>query len=172
MRHEEDAEQEALFRWAAYMAGTWPELRYMHHIPNGGSRNKAEAARLKRQGVRAGVPDICLPAARGGWHGLYIELKRQKGGRASPEQREWVEYLEKAGYCARICHGWDEAREMVERYMRKESTSQPAAQAAPLKGSHEENGGRKNGTDHMAGSEAAQAGNGPDAGADGEALRN
>lgn len=89
----------------------------MYHIPNGGSRNKAEAARLKAQGVRAGVPDICLPAARGCYHGLYIELKRRNGGRVSEAQRGWIEYLENAGYCARVCHGWDEARETIEKYL-------------------------------------------------------
>jgi hypothetical protein len=118
MRHEEDNEQAALFRWAAYMRGTWPELERMFHVPNGGSRNKAEAARLKAQGVRAGVPDICLPVARGCYHGLFVELKKREGGRVSKEQREWIEYLEGAGYCARVCNGWDAARETIERYMR------------------------------------------------------
>lgn len=117
MEQEEAREQEALFRWAAYERGKWPELAALHHIPNGGSRNKAEAARLKAQGVRAGVPDICLPAARGCYHGLYIELKRRKGGRVSEAQRQWLEYLEGAGYCARVCHGWDEARETIEKYL-------------------------------------------------------
>ena len=117
MEQEEAREQEALFRWAEYERGKWPELAAMYHIPNGGSRNKAEAARLKAQGVRAGVPDICLPAARGCYHGLYIELKRRNGGRVSEAQREWIEYLENAGYCARVCHGWDEARETIEKYL-------------------------------------------------------
>lgn len=117
MEQEEAREQEALFRWAAYERGKWPELAAMYHIPNGGSRNKAEAARLKAQGVRAGVPDICLPAARGCYHGLYIELKRRNGGRVSEAQRGWIEYLENAGYCARVCHGWDEARETIEKYL-------------------------------------------------------
>ena len=117
MEQEEAREQEALFRWAAYEREKWPELAAMYHIPNGGSRNKAEAARLKAQGVRAGVPDICLPAARGCYHGLYIELKRRNGGRVSEAQRGWIAYLENAGYCARVCHGWDEARETIVKYM-------------------------------------------------------
>lgn len=76
----EDVEQAQLFAWAAYASGKYPELALMHHIPNGGKRGKAEAARFKLQGVKAGVPDIFLPCARGGCHGLYIELKRVKGG--------------------------------------------------------------------------------------------
>ena len=49
------------------------------HIPNGGYRNAREAANLKRQGVKAGVPDLCIPVAKGGYHGLYIEMKTKKG---------------------------------------------------------------------------------------------
>lgn len=58
-------EQEALFRWTVFVRGRFPEIELLYHIPNGGSRNKLEAANLKRQGVKAGVPDLCLPVARG-----------------------------------------------------------------------------------------------------------
>ena len=68
----------------------WPELALLHHIPNGGHRARKTARDLARSGVRAGVPDYCLPVARGGAHGLYLELKRLHGGRVSPEQREWL----------------------------------------------------------------------------------
>ena len=50
----------------------------MFHIPNGGSRNKLEASNLKKQGVKAGVPDLFLPVGRGSYHGLFIELKSAK----------------------------------------------------------------------------------------------
>lgn len=33
---------------------------FWFHCPNGGMRNKAEAAMFKRMGVKAGVPDICI----------------------------------------------------------------------------------------------------------------
>lgn len=58
---DESGHQEALFEWAAYHMDCMPELEYMHHIPNGGKRDKRTAVALKRQGVKAGVPDICLP---------------------------------------------------------------------------------------------------------------
>lgn len=93
----------------------------MFHIPNGGSRNKIEAAKLKRQGVRAGVPDIFLPAARGGYHGLFIELKRQTGGKVSREQEEMIKALRAQGYRAEVCRGWDEARETIQRYLEDEN---------------------------------------------------
>ena len=75
----ESAEQQCLFRWAAYNRGRWPEMKMMYHIPNGGTRSKSEAGRFRAEGVKAGVPDICLPVARGGYHGMYIEMKRRKG---------------------------------------------------------------------------------------------
>ena len=114
----EGAEQEALFEWAALQSVRWPELGLMHHIPNGGKRGKAEAARLKRQGVRAGVPDICLPVARGGWHGLYVELKRPDGGRASAEQLWWLDALASCGYKTAICAGWEAAAQVITEYLK------------------------------------------------------
>lgn len=113
----ESEEQSALFKWAGIMEKAIPELRLMYHIPNGGLRNKPTAVRLTAEGVRRGVPDICLPVARQGFHGLYIELKRRKGGKTSPEQDEWIELLNKQGNKAVICRGFDEARQMIEWYL-------------------------------------------------------
>lgn len=62
----ESVEQQCLFRWAAYNRGRWPEMELMYHIPNGGTRSKSEAGRFRAEGVKPGVPDICLPVARGG----------------------------------------------------------------------------------------------------------
>ena len=113
----EAQEQEALFRWAAYAAGRWPQLRLLYHIPNGGSRHPAGAAHMKAQGVKPGVPDICLPVPAGRYAALYIELQRKRGGRVSDEQRGWIEALNRAGNRAVVCRGWDEAREEIVRYL-------------------------------------------------------
>lgn len=115
MQHEAN-EQAALFRWAAFSSGKHPELRLLYHIPNGGSRHPAEAANLKRQGVKAGVPDICLPVARGGFHGLYIELKAGKN-KPTEAQVEWIEALAKERYAAVVCYGAEEAQEAVGEYL-------------------------------------------------------
>lgn len=117
----ESQEQQMLFRWASLQRGRYPELALLYHIPNGGSRGKAEAGRLRAEGVKAGVPDICLPAARGKWHGMYIELKRRDGGRVSPQQTAWIEALIREGYCAGICRGWEEAARMIVRYLQEEN---------------------------------------------------
>ena len=114
---DESGHQEALFNWAAYRTGLMPELQYMYHVPNGGKRDAATAVALKRQGVKAGVPDIMLPAARAGYHGLYIELKRQRGGRTSDHQSEWLDALSAQGYKAALCYGWEQAAETIIEYL-------------------------------------------------------
>lgn len=116
----EAEEQAALFQWAEYQLGKYPELALMYHVPNGGSRNKAEAANLKRQGVKSGVPDVCLPVPRGNSHGAYIELKRIKGGKISPAQAEWMDKLLKQGYAVACCRGWQEAAEFILDYLKGE----------------------------------------------------
>lgn len=87
------------------------------HIPNGGSRNKIEAARLKMQGVRPGVPDLFVPVARGKYHGLFIEMKRKKGYHVAPAQQAWIERLNANGYMAYVCPGADSAIELIRQYM-------------------------------------------------------
>lgn len=114
---KESAEQTALFAWARFQAGKRPELNMLFAIPNGGSRNAIEAKHLKAQGVKAGVPDICLPVARGKYHGLYIELKRKSGGRVSPFQEEWLERLSGNGYFAEVCLGFEDAAETILAYL-------------------------------------------------------
>ena len=115
----EAQEQRSLFQWVAYNRRKWPELALLHHIPNGGSRDLREAHNLKEQGVKRGVPDMCLPVPRGGWHGLYIELKRQKGGRVSDEQRWWLAQLTKQGYLAVVCLGWEDAADTITDYLKE-----------------------------------------------------
>ena len=112
--------QAALFEWAVYARAKYPELLLMFHIPNGGSRNVIEARNLKAQGVRAGVPDICLPVPRGKYHGLFIELKRKRGGRVSEEQQGWIAALNRVGYLAVVCYGFDDAVRTIKGYLEVE----------------------------------------------------
>jgi hypothetical protein len=114
----ETDEQQALFQWAALMEGQYPELRLLYAIPNGGARHKATASRMKAEGVKSGVPDICLPVARRGCHALYIELKRIEGGKVSDEQKEWIDALQAYGNGATVCKGWTEAKDVIEWYLK------------------------------------------------------
>ena len=118
----EEIEQEHVFLWASMEERAYPELAMLYAIPNGGKRAIKTAVALKKQGVKRGVPDMCLPVSRGGYHGLYIELKRQKGGRVSDEQRERIAALNTQGYKAIICHGAEEAIEQIRGYLCHTST--------------------------------------------------
>jgi len=113
----ENQEQAALFEWAELSQGRYPELALLHAVPNGGIRDGRTAAILKRTGVKAGVPDICLPVPRNGFGSLYIELKRRKGGVVSVNQRMWLNALKTAGNKAVICKGWEEARDEIIKYL-------------------------------------------------------
>lgn len=86
------------------------------HIANEGKRNIYAGAQLKRQGLRKGVPDLCIPRAKGKYHGLYIEMKAD-GGKLTPHQLKWLQLLQAEGYCAYCCIGADKAIELIKRYM-------------------------------------------------------
>ena len=116
----EHAHQVALFAWAKLQYRAYPELRWLYATPNGGARNPITAAKLQREGVRRGVPDLYLPVPRRGYHGLWIELKRPGRHAVSPEQREWIAGLNGHGYRAVVCVGWEAARAEIEAYLRPE----------------------------------------------------
>ncbi len=86
-------------------------------VPNGGYRNTLEAFKLKRTGVQSGVPDIMIPVARKGFHGLFIEMKRQKGGVLSQHQKHWLSNLIFQKYCAKVANGADVAIALVTEYL-------------------------------------------------------
>lgn len=115
-RSEHD-EQCALFDWAAITSIDHPELLWMFSIPNGGLRNKAVAAKLKAEGVKAGVFDIFLPAARLGYHGLFIEMKVGKNT-LTGNQRAFRHFMELRGYRCAVCYGWEAAASEIRLYLK------------------------------------------------------
>ena len=119
MNHYEDAQQAAIFEWAELQKRRYPELELLYHVPNGGKRDARTAAILKRCGVKSGVPDLVLPAARCGYHGLYIELKAGKN-RTSKNQDMWLENLRKQGYFTAVAYGFEEATSLILRYLKGE----------------------------------------------------
>lgn len=74
----EENEQITLFQWAEFAAVRYPELELMYHVPNEGKRSVRTGSRLKKAGLKSGVPDIVLPVARGRYIGLYIEWRIRK----------------------------------------------------------------------------------------------
>lgn len=115
----EAEEQMCIFRWADYMGEQKPELKLLYHVPNGGKRDIGTAKKLKSEGVKAGVPDIVLPVARGGYHGLYIELKVGKN-KPTALQKEWLERLKQEGYYTTWCMGSKAAIQVIEDYLQME----------------------------------------------------
>jgi hypothetical protein len=113
----ESQEQVTLFVWAGRESERYPALALLVHIPNGGLRDKMTAARLKREGVKPGFPDLMLPVQRGGYAGLFVEMKRQKGGVVSAEQKAWITRLRGEGYKVEVCKGWEMARESLLSYL-------------------------------------------------------
>lgn len=119
-KRSEAQEQSELIRWANQCAelGIYPELKMLYAIPNGGSRNKLEAVNLKRQGVKAGVPDLCLAVPKGNYSGLYVEMK-VKPNKTTPNQNIWLENLKHYGYATYICYSAAEAKKVIEDYIKQ-----------------------------------------------------
>jgi len=110
---QESDEQIALFKWLAL---AFPKL-IAYHVPNGGKRSLRTAVRLKKEGVKAGVPDVIIAKRSGIYAGMYIELKRRKGGVLSETQRDMIAALRFEGYYVAVCKGWDEARDAILKYL-------------------------------------------------------
>jgi hypothetical protein len=104
----EHQEQRDLVRW---FRRKYAPVR-IFAIPNGGYRSMTDAAKFKAEGLSAGIPDLFVPAWR-----LWIEMKRQKGGRLSPEQADWIVYLESVGYTCLVCPGSENAQAQIEAFV-------------------------------------------------------
>lgn len=102
--------------WALQSQIMHLDYRLLFAIPNGGNRDAVTGAILKAEGVRAGVPDLCLAVPSGQFHGLFIEMKTQRG-RASSSQKEMLSILSAQGYDVSICHGFDDARDKILHYL-------------------------------------------------------
>ena len=112
----ESAEQKAFFRWWYLMqTSRWHNV-VCFAVPNGGARDAITGARLKQEGVLAGVPDIFLAKSACGRHGMFIEMKTKRG-RVSEHQRDIFPLLESAGYAVVVARGWKEAADAVEMYL-------------------------------------------------------
>lgn len=96
----------------------------IYHVPNGGQRHKLVAIKLKEQGVKAGVPDLVLPMARGGYFGLYLEFKATAPNDAavSASQHAWIRQLNEQGYLAIVCRGHFDAMEQIRAYLKLPQT--------------------------------------------------
>ena len=112
----EDTEQIAVIQWATYQMNVYPELKWLHHCPNGGSRNRNEAVKLKQMGVKAGVSDLCLPYPKGIYCGLYIEMKFGDN-RQQASQKEFLKDMAEEGHFVATCYSAEEAIEVIKKYL-------------------------------------------------------
>lgn len=112
----EHSEQVALMEWATLVRSQRPELDFLYAVPNGGFRQPATARKLKAEGVKPGVPDLCLPVSRSGFHGLYLEMKATDG-RLSEIQVRWLTALRSNGYAACVAYSFDQARQILVDYL-------------------------------------------------------
>lgn len=112
----EDTEQIAVIQWSQYNMNRYTELKWLHHVPNGGSRNKQEAVKLKQMGVKSGVSDLCLPYPKGNYCGLYIEMK-YGDGRQQASQKEFLADMAEARHFVVTCYSAEEAIGVIKEYL-------------------------------------------------------
>lgn len=93
---------------------SWEKL--LAHIPNGGGRSKAEAGKLKAQGVRTGWSDYLLAKPAHGKFGLWIELKASDG-KESDDQLKHLVAMHNLGYAACFAYGADAAFSAIDAYL-------------------------------------------------------
>jgi len=131
MKTIEADDQAALFRWADMKVeiGEHPELALLKGSLNGVRLTIGQGVKAKKQGMKKGFPDLFLPVPRGGYHGLFIELKikpyrNHKNKMVYPtisdEQKWWIEQLARQGYKALICKGFDSAQDFILNYLKLE----------------------------------------------------
>lgn len=115
-KRSEDTEQITVIHWAMCQTAAHPELKWLHHCPNGGSRNKSEAVKLKQMGVKAGVSDLFLPYPKGAYCGLYIEMK-YGNNRLTENQKDFIKDMTEAGYYTAVCYTAEAAISMIKKYL-------------------------------------------------------
>lgn len=119
-RDVEHQQQCALIEWARLNETREPRLQLLYAIPNGGARSKAQAGRLKAEGVRAGVYDLCLacPGMLAGqvYHALYLEMKTDVG-KLSGAQEQFLTVAGAYGNACRMHRDWVEAARLIIAYL-------------------------------------------------------
>lgn len=116
MNRVEDAEQKKLMKW---IRDNLPEVwEVTTHMENEGKRTQQQYSHWVGMGGKPGYPDILIDHPSNGYHGLRIELKQSNGGRLSQPQRKWLERLNSRGYLAVCCHGFEQAKIVIEDYLK------------------------------------------------------
>ncbi len=115
-QNEEHQIQAAFFARLGLAEIKHPELKLIYAVPNGGNRNVITATFLKREGVKKGVADVCIPIARKSCHGAYMEFKAGKN-KLTPVQNDFLNGVAEQGYEIRAVWTIDQAVEFVKEYL-------------------------------------------------------
>ena len=119
MKHIESAYQTQVVEWSrwAYKANPvrYPHLNMLHCSLNGVKLSGTQAKIAKGQGMLSGVPDLFLPVPKNGYHGLFIEMKSEKG-RVTENQHWFLTNAESVGYKTAVCYSAKEAISAIEAY--------------------------------------------------------
>ena len=115
MKRNEEDEQSTLFQYASYQNEI--EWSLLFSIPNGGYRKLKTGIMLKKTGLKPGIPDIMLPVARGGFMGMFIEMKSEKGV-VQKNQKAWHILLRAQGYKVDVCRGCSQAVRVIREYLK------------------------------------------------------
>lgn len=110
-------EQQTVIEWCEVMSGQFPELKTIYHIPNEGKRSRIGGGALRASGLKAGVPDLCLPVSRGGWNALYIEMKKDRTCKCTQEQINFQKLLSRYGNLCYTAYGANDAINAINNYL-------------------------------------------------------
>jgi len=111
----EAIEQAKVVAWARANENNYPYLWMLHNSLNGVKLSKTQAGKAKASGMLSGVPDLFLPLPKNGHHGLYIEMKSEKG-RLTENQQWFLSNAESLGYKTAVCYSANEAIKRIEDY--------------------------------------------------------
>jgi hypothetical protein len=114
----EHAEQCEVIRWRDDHVHEHPCLAWLTACPNGQAKfSKYLQGFYKDEGLTSGVADLSLPEPRGKFHGLFIEMKRVKGGKVSDNQQAFIDFVRSRGYSVHVAAGAAEAIAVLENYL-------------------------------------------------------
>ena len=120
-KHPRDEEHRIQCECVKYFNLQYPQLKgRLFAVPNGGRRDATTAAKLKEEGVVAGVSDLILLKPNRFYGALLIEMKTKKG-RQSDSQKEWQQKITNAGeYKYVVCHSFDDFKREVDDFLKND----------------------------------------------------
>ncbi len=111
-KYKEDDLQMAVAKYLDFLSVCWC------HVANERKTSKIAGLRLKKKGVKSGVPDVLIFEPNDDYSGLAIELKI-KPNKPTDNQKEWLESLKEKGWYTEVCYSLDDVRSLIKKYFKK-----------------------------------------------------